>query len=141
MHFSWYEWLFVFQCVVEVSEWASDCCLTQTEPYHVTYRYSDADVRFNLYPTNTNSYYSIVLARSLKKYFAGRHVTPFSGELSKIGFNKFLFLLLNAVFLVEKQQMSILLSLDWIKLGSNSQSTTLKTKTLTITPPVLFWRR
>ena len=44
-----------------------------------------------------------------------------------------------AVYLAEKQQMLIWLSLFWSDWGSNPRSITLDPSMLTITPPIRFW--
>ena len=53
--------------------------------------------------------------------------------------NQFLFLLLNAAFLAEKQQTPILYSLDWPHWCSNPWSPALESSMLTITQPMRFW--
>ena len=72
---------------------------------------------------------------SLKQQSAGRHVTPL-GHI--ILFQPTLFLLLNAVYLAEQQQIPILSTLPWPDQCSNSQSTALDVSMLTITPPMRF---
>ena len=59
-----------------------------------------------------------------------------SDTLSWLRANQYLLFLLNAAWLAEKQQIPILLSLDWPDRGSNLRSTALEPRTLTVTPPM-----
>ena len=65
-------------------------------------------------------------------------MSPHSDTLSWFRANQSLIFLLNAVCLVEKQQIPILLSLVWPDRGSNLRSTALKVSSLTITPSMRF---
>jgi hypothetical protein len=70
-------------------------------------------------------------------FFCGINLSPHSDTLSRFQANQSLLFLLNAECLAEKQQIPILYSLVWPNQGSNQRSTALKTRSLTITPPIL----
>jgi hypothetical protein len=92
-----------------------------------------------LYYTNTLVLILIVIAHWNNS--ARIDVLPHSDTLSLFPTNQSLLFLFNAVYLAEKQQISILLSLVWPDRGSNPRSTALEPSKLIITPLMRFTER
>ena len=97
------------------------------------------DEYVHLYYTNTLVLILIVIAHWNNR--ARIDVLPHSDTLSLFPTNQSLLFLFNAVYLAEKQQISILLSLVWPDRGSNPRSTALEPSKLIITPLMRFTER
>ena len=65
-------------------------------------------------------------------------LTLHSDTLTWFRVNQYLFLLLKAAYIAEKQPMQIFLSVVWPDRGSNPRSIPFEARTLTITPSIRF---
>jgi hypothetical protein len=122
--------------VVSLFKWKNNCYLMPTQQFFSYIKLFSMRWwgPFCTRPTHLIVFHSASL---LKQQSADRHV-PHSDTLFWFRANQSLLLLLNAVCLAEKQQISILKSLVWPDLGSNPRFNALETSTLTITPLMQF---
>ena len=130
----------------ENEEWVSEGLLFYVNSAMFQLYHGENKLMFNammimstLYYTNTLVLILIVLAHWNNSALID--MLPHSNTLSWFPTNQYLLFLFNAVYLAEKQQISILLSLVWPDRGSNPRSTALKESKLIITPLMRFTER
>jgi hypothetical protein len=128
-----------------VSEWVSEKLLSNSNSAIAQLCHGENKIiinemmmRFALFYTNTLSWIFIVLANWNNSPRVDMSIH--SETLFWFRANQSFLFLLNAACLAEKQQMPILYSMVWTNPGSNPRSAALETSTLTITPPIMYWK-